>query len=148
LSLSTSKKFFDDPTDSKGETYISFGSLQEKMPTYDFKGWEDDTGELIITVGKNVDEKDTILKNNWNSLSFPTEQESNKKIDYIFKARFERKSYTITFVNGDRVIDDSTVKKVFNYGERITVPEEFYYFNNTEVSDLPEGEDSLEWTWR
>ncbi len=65
-----------------------------------------------------------------------------------FKARFERKSYTITFVNGDRVINDLTVKKVFNYGEKITVPEEFYYFNNTEVSDLPEGEDPLEWTWR
>ena len=140
---SSSDKFFDDPTNSSSETYISFGSLQEKMPTYDFKGWEDDTGELVITVGKNVNEEDVVLKNTWNSLSLQPD-----KIDYIFKARFERKSYTITFVNGDRVINDSTVKKVFNYGERITVPEEFYYFNNTEVSDLPEGEDPLEWTWR
>ena len=72
----------------------------------------------------------------------------NQRNENVFKERFERKSYTITFVNGDRVIDDSTVKKVFNYGEKITVPEEFYYFNNTEVSDLPEGEDPLEWTWR
>ena len=138
-----STKFFDNPTDSSSETYISFGSLQEKMPTYNFKGWEDDTGELVITVGKDVNEKDAVLKDNWGSLSL-----QSNKIDYIFKARFERKSYTITFVNGDRVINDSTVKKVFNYGERITVPEEFYYFNNTEVTDLPNGEDSLEWTWR
>lgn len=139
----SSSKFFDDPTNSSSETYISFGSLQEKMPTYDFKGWEDDTGELVITVGKNVNEEDVVLKSDWDSLSLQP-----NKMDYVFKARFERKSYTITFINGDRVIDDSTVKKVFNYGERITVPEEFYYFNNTEVSDLPEGEDPLEWTWR
>lgn len=139
----SSSKFFDDPTNSSSETYISFGSLQEKMPTYDFKGWEDDTGELVITVGKNVNEEDVVLKSDWDSLSLQP-----NKMDYVFKARFERKSYTITFVNGDRVINDSTVKKVFNYGERITVPEEFYYFNNTEVSDLPEGEDPLEWTWR
>ena len=46
----------------KIKTYISFGSLQEKMPTYNFKGWEDDTGELVITVGKDVNEKDTVLK--------------------------------------------------------------------------------------
>lgn len=139
----SSSKFFDDPTNSSSETYISFGSLQEKMPTYDFKGWEDDTGELVITVGKNVNEEDVVLKSDWNSLSLQSD-----KMDYVFKARFERKSYTITFVNGDRIINDSTVKKVFNYGEKITVPEEFYYFNNTEVSDLPEGEDPLEWTWR
>lgn len=139
----SSSKFFDNPTDSSSETYISFGSLQEKMPTYNFKGWEDDTGELVITVGKDVNEKDVVLKDNWGSLSL-----QSNKIDYIFKARFERKSYTITFVNGDRVVNDSTVKKIFNYGERITVPEEFYYFNNTEVTDLPNGEDSLEWTWR
>lgn len=126
LSLSTSKKFFDDPTNSKGENYISFGSLQEKMPTYDFKGWEDDTGNLVIKV---INEENK-LENNWNSLSFPTGQEPNKKIDYVFKARFERKSYTITFVNGDRIIDDSTVKKVFHYGERITVPNEFYYYKD------------------
>ena len=139
----SSSKFFDNPTDSSSETYISFGSLQEKMPTYNFKGWEDDTGELVITVGKDINEKDVVLKDNWGSLSL-----QSNKIDYIFKARFERKSYTITFVNGDRVVNDSTVKKIFNYGERITVPEEFYYFNNTEVTDLPNGEDSLEWTWR
>lgn len=139
----SSSKFFDDPTNSSSETYISFGSLQEKMPTYDFKGWEDDTGELVITVGKNVNEEDVVLKSDWNSLSLQP-----NKMDYIFKARFKRKSYTITFVNGDRVVNDSTVKKVFNYGERITVPEEFYYFNNTEVSNLPEGEDPLEWTWK
>jgi hypothetical protein len=113
------------------------------MPTYDFKGWEDDTGELIIAIGKNVNEEDVVLKSTWNSLSLLP-----NKMDYIFKAKFERKSYTITFVNGDRVINDSTVKKVFNYGEKITVPEEFYYFNKTEVTDLPEGEDPLEWTWR
>jgi hypothetical protein len=113
------------------------------MPTYNFKGWEDDTGELVITVGKDVNEKDAVLKDNWGSLSL-----QSNKIDYIFKARFERKSYTITFVNGDRVVNDSTVKKVFNYGERITVPDEFYYFNNTEVTDLPNGENSLEWTWK
>lgn len=139
----SSSKFFDDPTNSSSETYISFGSLQEKMPTYDFKGWEDDTGELVIIVGKNVNEEDVVLKSDWNSLSLQP-----NKMDYIFKARFKRKSYTITFVNGDRVVNDSTVKKVFNYGERITVPEEFYYFNNTEVSNLPEGEDPLEWTWK
>lgn len=139
----SSSKFFDDPTNSSSETYISFGSLQEKMPTYDFKGWEDDTGELVITVGKNVNEENVVLKSNWNSLSLQP-----NKMDYVFKARFERKSYMITFVNGDRIINDSTVKKIFNYGERITVPEEFYYFNNTEVSDLPEGEDPLEWTWK
>lgn len=139
----SSSKFFDDPTNPSSETYISFGSLQEKMPTYDFKGWEDDTGELVITVGKNVNEEDVVLKSDWNSLSLQP-----NKMDYIFKARFKRKSYTITFVNGDRVVNDSTVKKVFNYGERITVPEEFYYFNNTEVSNLPEGEDPLEWTWK
>lgn len=143
LSSSSGKKFFDDPTNPESETYISFGSLQEKMPTYDFKGWEDDTGELIIAIGKNVNEEDVVLKSTWNSLSLLP-----NKMDYIFKAKFERKSYTITFVNGDRVINDSTVKKVFNYGEKITVPEEFYYFNNTEVTDLPEGEDPLEWTWR
>ena len=140
---SSSDKFFDDPTVSSSETYISFGSLQEKMPTYDFKGWEDDTGELVITVGKNVNEEDAVLKSKWNTLSLQSD-----KIDYVFKAKFERKSYTITFINGDRVINDSTVKKVFNYGEKITVPEEFYYFNNTEVTDLPEGEDPLEWTWK
>lgn len=121
----SSSKFFDDPTNSSSETYISFGSLQEKMPTYDFKGWEDDTGELVITVGKNVNEEDVVLKSDWNSLSLQSD-----KMDYVFKARFERKSYTITFVNGDRIINDSTVKKVFHYGERITVPNEFYYYKD------------------
>ena len=98
---------------------------------------------LVIAIKEKVNEGDSGLENNWNTLSL-----QKGKIDYIFKARFERKFYTITFVNGDRVINDSTVKKVFNYGERITVPDEFYYFNNAEVTDLPKGEDPLEWTWR
>lgn len=146
LPLTTESKFFDDPTDITKNNYISFGTLQEKRPIDDFKGWKDEEGNFVIKVDKNEDKKDTITENNWSSLIL-----SSSKLDYVFTASFERKSYTITFVNGDGV---SSVSGVYKYGTRITVPDNFYYFKNgtddfnTDESRIEQGLISFYTTWK
>lgn len=143
---SSSQIFFDDPTDKTKNNYISFGTLQEKRPIDDFKGWKDENDNYIITVEKDINKKDYISSNNWNKLRL-----DSGKLDYIFIAGFKRKSYEITFVNGDGV---SKITKTYLYGTKITVPDNFYYFKNgnddfnTDESRMEQGLISFETTWK
>ena len=143
---SSSQTFFDDPTDETKNNYISFGTLQEKRPIDDFKGWKDENNNFIITVDKDENKKDQITSNNWNTLTL-----NPNKLDYVFTAGFERKSYEITFVNGDGI---SKVTGTYLYGTRITVPNNFYYYKNsaddfnTDETRPAQGLISFETTWK
>lgn len=144
---SSSQVFFDDPTDKTKKNYISFGTLQEKRPIDDFKGWKDENNNYVITVDKDENKKDYITSNNWSTLTLNPD-----KLDYVFTADFKRKSYTIYFVNGDRKLDSNTVSHVFKYGERIVVPSEFYYYKNGNddfnTDDTNENVISYYTTWK
>lgn len=143
---SSSQIFFDDPTDKTKSNYISFGTLQEKRPIDDFKGWKDENNNFIITVDKDENKKDQVTSNNWNTLTL-----DSNKLDYVFTAGFKRKSYEITFVNGDGV---SKITGTYLYGTRITVPNNFYYYKNgtddfnTDETRPAQGLISFETTWK
>lgn len=112
--------FFASPIDSNSVNYISFDSLQDKMPTYDFKGWKLVETDTIVISADIIDNKPVIKEDNWSNLKLSKDIKT-----YTFKAIFERKHYTITFVNGD----GTKIPVVFNYGEQIKQPSDFYYYN-------------------
>lgn len=145
LPKNTSKVFFDSPVDEDSDNYISFGTLQEKRPTYDFKGWKDDSGTSIIVVDQKKDStgnvQNIITTNNWNTLKL-----SSDKLDYTFIGTYKQKSYTIKFVNGDGI---TAIEGVYPYGDKITVPKEFYYYKDDGVAsglDLYETWNQTGWS--